>query len=170
MDTYTKLAQTTAEQYIKTGQITALPRLASDLSIQRACYVHILENPGRRLRGSYGTPLPRQSSLAQEVVANTISAINSGYGSAIRRVDLRSLIYIVAVLEPMQRISHSTQLHPHLHGLYLRSDFGKTAVLLPQRAGIDTAQDQIATAIRESGADPKQEGVTMYRFDVTYHE
>jgi AMMECR1 domain-containing protein len=170
MDLHTKLAASAAQQYIKTGQVNIKHISEPELMRQRACYIHILENPGRRQRGSYGTPLPRQSSLAQEIIINTMNAINVPHGRPFRRIDLRSLLYVVAILEPMQRISHASQLHPLKHGLYIRSDYGKSAVLLPQRPGIETSQDQIATAIRESGANLKQETITMYRFDVTYHE
>ena len=118
----------------------------------------------------YGSPLPRQSSLAQEIITNTIYAITNSHSRAIRRADLSSLSYAVAVLNPLQRISDHSQLDPHDFGLYIRSDQGKSTVLLPQRAGIETAQEQIATALRESGINERDEAVTMYRFGVTYFE
>jgi hypothetical protein len=55
------------------------------------------------------------------------------------------------------------------YGLYVRSDKNKTALLLPRRPGIDTADDQIATAIREARIDPKNETITMYRFSVVFY-
>ncbi|MFH1354293.1 MAG: AMMECR1 domain-containing protein [bacterium] len=171
MDTYTKLAKITTEHFVRQHSVLLLPSaLSLDLRRQKACYVYVYENPGRRLRAVYGEPFPRYSCLAEEIINNTVGALTKHTFPVIHRTDLASLIYIVAVLDPLQRIIDATQLHPDKFGLYLHSDQGKSAVLLPQRTGVETAQDQIATALRESGSNPRQEAITMYRFGVTYYE
>jgi len=171
MDIRAKLARSTAEHFVRTRQAPPIThRLPPELSLQRACYVYLYQKPGQRLRALYGQPLPRCSSLAEEIVANTINAISASTYLTIRRADLSSLVYSIAVLESLQRISDLSHLDPHTYGLYVSSDRGKSAVLLPQRPGIDTPQEQYATALRESGIQHEHEVTALYRFNVTYYE
>lgn len=168
---YVKLARAAAEHYVRAGELLPLPNtLPAEMLRQRACYVTVFEKPGRHVRSLFGRPLPQQPMLAQEIVVNTIEAITQSRQRLIRRADLSSLLYSVAVLGPLQRVSHVEHLHPDHFGLYLESDRGKSALLLPQRAGVETAADQVATAMREAGIDGRAEAVTMYRFEVTYFD
>ena len=171
MNAYVKLAKAATEYFIRQRQVLPLRgALSPELARQRACYVYLYANPGHRLRTMYGEPFPRQACLGQEIINHTVSALTRVTLPDIRRSDLPSIIYTVAVLEPLQRISDAAQLQPDHCGLYLHSDQGKSAIILPRRAGVDTAQDQIATAMRESGANLRQDTITMYRFVVTYYE
>ncbi len=164
-----KLARQAAEHYARTGDYLPLPQtLPHEAMLQKACFVSIIENPGRRLKGSHGSVLPRNPILAQEIVANTVEAIIRN-NIRMRPIDATSFAYEIGVLGPIERITNKEHLNPSRYGLYVRSDTGKTATLLPNRRGIDTAEEQIATAIREAGIHPKEESVTMYRFPVTYY-
>lgn len=164
---HVKLAKNAAEYFVKHHTFLPLPTtLTAELWQQRACFVSIFENPGHRLRATYGQPLPRQSSLAEEIIINASWAVKEH----IRRNDLAYLSYAVAVVEKLERITAPEHLDPLHYGLYVRSDQGKTAVLLPHRLGVETPEDQIATALRESGIDERQEAITLYRFHVTHHE
>lgn len=168
---YTKLAKSAAEYFVRQGEALPLPAaLPAELYIQRACYVSLFENPGRHLRAMHGELLPRQASLAQEIIANTIAAIDGGRLGRIRRADLSALVYAVAVLGPLERVSSAEKLDPAHFGLQVRSDRGKIAMLLPGRTGVETGQDQLATALREAAIDLSVESVVLYRFLVTYHE
>ncbi len=168
---YSKWARQAAEYFIKEGEyLVPPPYLPSDLLRQRACYVTIIENPGRKVRAMYGQALPQQASLAHEIVVNTVRALEQNPARRIRRADLPQLHFSVALLGPLQRISDVEHLSPQHSGLYVRSDRGKTALLLPQRTGIETANDQVATALREAGIVPQVESVTMYRFEVEYDD
>ena len=165
-----KLAQTAAEDFIRHGTLAPLPAaLPPELLRQKACFITIYENPGRHYRASYGTPIPHQVSLAQEIMSNTAMAIQQNPGHALRSVDLSYLKYEVAVVESLERITSASHLQPDLYGLYLRSDRDKIAVILPRRTGIESADDQLATAFRESGINTRAEAVTMYRFPVTFY-
>ncbi len=171
MSLYVKIAKSAAEYFVRTGEAMAAPSgLPIELTCQRACYVSILENPGRRLRSLYGQPLPQRPTLAEEIITNTIESILSNPLRRLRRADLSYLIYQVGLLGPLQRISDPDHLDPTYFGLYVRSSKSKSALLLPMRAGIETAQDQIATALREARIDPRNEEVSMYRFDVHYFD
>ena len=171
MSMYTKLAKSAAEHFIRTGETLPLPSaLPGELFRQRACYVSIWENPGRYLRGMAGEALPRQANLALEIIMNTVEAITAQPYRRIRQADMGYLSYQVALLGPLQRISDSEHLDPVRFGLYVKSTKGKSALLLPRRTGVETANDQIATALREAGIDTRQEEATMYRFAVSYFD
>lgn len=172
MDIRAKIAKEVAEQYVRKGVVPAVEGhlLPDELRRQQACYVYLHQKPGKRLRAMYGSPLPRQASLADEVVFNTVQAIESSGSRSIRRPDLSSLVYSVAALGPLQRISQVGQLNPDVFGLYVVSDAGKFQVMLPGRAGVETPQDQYATALRESGIDDKEEVVSFYKFAVSLYE
>lgn len=168
---YARLARGAAEHFVRSGELLPLPAaLPSELYVQRACYVSLFENPGRHLRAMYGELLPRQACLAAEIVTNTAAAIANSRLGRIRRADLSSLAYSVAILGPLQRVGGVEQLDPERFGLQVRSDRGKTATLLPQRTGVETGQDQLATALREAGINLYEESVVLYRFPVNYYE
>lgn len=166
----TKLAKQAGEYFVKTGEMLPLPAsVPHEFHIQRACYVAVLENPGRKFRSMYGAPMPRYRSLVEEVIMNTTQAMQRRPAGRFRRIDLSYLVYSVGVVGNLERITSLVHLDPQTYGLYIRSDRSKTAVLLPQRAGIETPEEQIATALRESGIDTDSESYTMYRFPVTYY-
>jgi AMMECR1 domain-containing protein len=171
MSPHAKIAKAAIEHLVRYHCLPPLPPfLPAELAVSRACYVHILQKPGRRLRAAWGHPLPQQPSLALEIMHHISTIFTSPCHRPLRRADLVSLIYSIIVLEPPQRISAISQLNPQHFGLYLRSDHGKTAVMLPGRLGIDTSHDQVATALREAGINPRAEAVTMYRFAVNRYE
>lgn len=171
MSLYVKLAKQAAEEFVTTQELlTWSAPLPAELLRQSACFVTVFENPGRHFRARYGEALPRHATIAQEIVANTVKAITDPTIRPIRRQDLSYLKYQVALVGPLQKISDPLHLDPAQVGLYVRSDQGKTAIILPQRVGIETPDDQIATAIREARIDSHQEAVSMYRFDVTYYD
>jgi AMMECR1 domain-containing protein len=168
---YGKLARSAAEYYVKFGEVLVMPaQLPLEMMRQRAAYVGIYDKTGHRMRSLYGSALPRYSTLAEEIVMNTTHALSFGNIGTIRRSDLPSLVYSVGLLGPLQRVSDTSHLDPECFGLSIRSDRGKSALLLPQRTGIETADDQIACALRESGINLRNEIVTMYRFTVEYDD
>lgn len=166
---YSKIAKQSAEYYAKTGEYLTLSiQLPQELLRQKACYVIIGEEPGHHVRSIYGSPLPNTPNLAQEIIRNTVNAIIQ-QGVQIRPADAARYTYTVGVLGFMERITSREHLMPLVYGLYIRSDMNKSAVLLPRRVGIETPDEQIATAIREAHIDPHHEVVTMYRFPVMFY-
>lgn len=162
-----KLARAAAEHYVKEQAWLPLPpALPAELNRQKACYILILQKPGEHMRALIGEPLPRHRTLAEEIIHNVTQAVMT----QVRRNDLPYLTYRVAVLEQLQRITAPEHLAPDRFGLYVRSDRGKSALVLPRRIGIETPNDQIATALREAGITPRHEALTMYRVLVTYYE
>jgi AMMECR1 domain-containing protein len=162
-----RLAHQAAESAIKNEVMLGVPTsLSPELVRQRACYVLVFENPGRRLRTLYGHVLPTTPCLGAEIIANTTKAVQGLF----RRADLPQLSFEVAVVGQLQRISDPLHLNPEQYGLYIRSEMGRIAVVLPKRPGIETGSDQIATALREGDIDVRKESITLYRFPVHFHE
>lgn len=168
---YTKLAKSAAEHFVRSQELLPVPlALPAELQRQRACYVWLFENPGRHLRAGHGTLLPQQAVLAQEIIANTVTAIMGSSFHRIRRADLSSLVYSVAVIGPLERVSSAEKVDPTHFGLQVRSDRGKIATILPRRSGVETGQEQLATALREARIDLSLESITLYRFPVDFYE
>lgn len=167
---YARLAEASARQWVLRREPLSLPEaLPPDLMRQQACYVTIYEDPGQRFRAMYGTPLPATACLAQEIINNTTQALVQEAHRNIRQADLNDLHFEVAVLGPLERIGGPEHLDIKRFGVYVRSDRGKSSVVLPHRVGIESAAEQFATALRESGASTRTESVTFYRFSVIYH-
>lgn len=168
---YARLAEGAARQYIVHAARSSEPAtLTTDLRRQQACYVTIYQDPGRRFRSLYGTPLPTKANLAEEIIANTVAALEREPHWSPRQADLHDLHFEVALLGPLERIGGPEHLDPKRFGVYVRSDRLRSAVILPHRLGIETAEEQFATALRESGIDVRHEAATFYRFTVAYYD
>jgi len=166
-----RLARDAAEQYIKHGVLIDVPdRLPAVLMQQRACYVTLFEKPGRHIRAVFGRPTPSRPTLAHEVVFNTAQAIYLSSSARIRKADIPYLAFSVGIVGPLERILAPEHLDPAKFGLYVLSDRGKSTVILPERTGIDTGDEQISTAFREADIIPSKEAVTMYRFSVEHYD
>lgn len=168
---YVKLARSAAEYYVRRKRILPTPiHVPRELAQQRACFVGAFENPGRHVRFFYGSPLPSQPTLAQEIIMNTCRGLTSASSGGVRQADLVYLQYGVSVLGPLERVSAPEHLNPHRFGLFVRSDMNKAIYVLPGRVGIETGADQIATALREADIDLRRESVNLYRFLVRTYE
>lgn len=166
-----KYAHMAAEHAVQYGGCMPVPSvIPTELMRQAACYVTVYENPGRHIRAMWGSPLPRKASLAQEIISNTTEAIRKQQTGALRKIDLPCLSYSIAVLGTLERVTSKQHLNPQTHGLYLTSDTGKKAVILSQRIGVTTVDEQLATATREACIDWQNETVTMYRFSTEHYD
>lgn len=167
---YVKLAEQAARHFVMQRSEFPIPSyLSSDLRRQQACYVTIYEDPGQRFRTMHGAPLPTTPTLAQEIVKNTVIALEHEVNRSVRQADLNSFHFEVAVLGPLERIGGPEHLDPRRYGAYVRSDRGKSSVILPHRVGVETAQEQFATVMRESNISLQNESATFYRFAVAYY-
>ncbi len=168
---FSRLARSAGEHFIATGEAYPMPQfLAPELQRASACFISIYENPGRYLRAHFGQATPRYHTIAEEIIFNVTQALRTARGRKLTKADMVALQYIVAVLGPLERINGAVHLDPNFYGLYIRSDRNKTGLVLPRRLGIETGEEQIATALRESGIDSRSEAVSFYRFQVEYFE
>jgi uncharacterized protein (TIGR00296 family) len=203
MNPHIQLAQKAIETYLKTGQILEVPKDLSEEVLKKKAGVFVSlhkknvssTSPGvSELRGCIGTFLPTKENIAQEIIANAISAaFRDPRFSPVFLDELPSLEISVDVLsepslchpgrnEPLERNrngerpigSHSRQqihkysqyLNPKKYGILVRSPDGRSGLLLPDLPTIDTPKEQITIACQKAGLDPLVDKFEIYRFTV----
>ncbi|HET6671618.1 MAG TPA: AmmeMemoRadiSam system protein A [Pyrinomonadaceae bacterium] len=161
------LARAAVEQFVREG--TELKVSATDselLQARAACFVSLKTLDGE-LRGCIGTIEPALDTLADEVVANAISAATRDPRFApVAPEELASLRYSVDVLSATE----STQmgdLDPAIYGVIVEDEVGlQRGLLLPALEGIDTAVRQVEIASRKAGITPGTP-IRLRRFSVS---
>ncbi|MHB9002727.1 MAG: AmmeMemoRadiSam system protein A, partial [Coriobacteriia bacterium] len=119
------------------------------------------------LRGCIGTILPVHENLAQEVVANAISAATGDPRfDPLTPGELVDLDIKVDVLRAPESCTID-DLDPAVYGVIASSGF-RRGLLLPDLEGVDTIEQQLAIACRKGGIVPG-EPVELQRFQVDRH-
>jgi AmmeMemoRadiSam system protein A/AmmeMemoRadiSam system protein B len=160
------LARRAVETFVRSGKIYDAREAACDLLSSRTpCFVSLKTLSGD-LRGCIGTIEPGKDSLAEEIVANAISAAtNDPRFEPVREVELSNLRYSVDVLFPFEPASME-ELDPAVFGVIVEDESGsRRGLLLPDIPGIVDAQQQVEIAARKAGIAPG-EPVKLYRFRV----
>lgn len=157
------LARRAIEAFVRTGEILKAP--AESFPSPAACFVCIKTCEGE-LRGCIGTIEPSKQSLAEEIIANAISAATRDPRfPPIRPAELSYLRYSVDVLyEPEPTIFDD--LDPKIYGVIVEEDGGsRRGLLLPDIEGIETARQQVEIATRKAGIPPGR-ALKLSRFRV----
>jgi MEMO1 family protein len=148
----TALARRTIEAYVSAGEILKAP---ADLLPERAaCFVSIKTDDGS-LRGCIGTIEPMQESLAEEIIANAISAATRDPRfPPISPSELSHLRYSVDVLYEPEPATFD-ELDSKTYGVIVEDMNGtRRGLLLPDIEGIETASQQVEIAARKAGIRP----------------
>jgi len=158
------LARQTIEAFVREKKVISAPEKLSELLNQRAaCFVSIKTLDGD-LRGCIGTIEPEKNTLAEELIANAISAATRDPRfPPVRAVELPSLKYSVDVLSQPELV-RLEDLDPNVYGVIVEDQDGvRRGLLLPNLEGIDTAAKQVEIASRKAGIPPGTE-VKLWRF------
>jgi AmmeMemoRadiSam system protein A/AmmeMemoRadiSam system protein B len=165
------LACRAVETFIRDRRIIEPPVGLGAQLLQReaACFVSIKTVDGQ-LRGCIGTIEPTQPTLAEELIANAISAATRDPRfPPVAADELSHLCYSVDVLskpEPAQ----FEDLNPAIFGLIVEDETGtQRGLLLPDIEGIETAAQQVEIATRKAGITPSTtttSSLKLYRFRV----
>ena len=169
-DDYVRLARMSIEHFVRTHSFASLPSdLPQELIEKRAGAFVSIKKYGK-LRGCIGTFLPAQKTLAEEIFYNAVSAAaHDGRFEPIEEGELNRLVYSVDVLSMPEPIESAAQLNPKIYGVIVKSlTDNRRGLLLPDLAGIDTAEDQIAIAREKARIQPK-EAIALARFTVERH-
>ena len=153
------LARLAVETFVRTGKQISAPEKPSALLAARAgCFVSIKtrkadENP--ELRGCIGTIEPTRQGLAEEIIANAINAATRDPRfSPVAAEELPELRYSVDVLEAPEPTTFA-DLDPKVYGVIVEDESENfRGLLLPDIAGVDTAERQVEIAARKAGIDP----------------
>jgi AmmeMemoRadiSam system protein A len=118
------------------------------------------------LRGCIGTIEPSKESLAEEIVANAISAaIGDPRFDPVSPAELANLRYSVDVLFPAEP-AEMEDLDPKIFGVIVEDESGsRRGLLLPDIPGVDDAEQQVEIAARKAGI-PHGEPIKLSRFKV----
>ena len=169
-DDYVRLARMSIEHFVRTHSFASLPSdLPQELIEKRAGAFVSIKKYGK-LRGCIGTFLPAQKTLAEEIFYNAVSAAaHDGRFEPIEEHELNRLVYSVDVLSMPEPIESAAQLNPKIYGVIVKSlTDNRRGLLLPDLAGLDTAEDQIAIAREKARIQPK-EAIALARFTVERH-
>ncbi|MEP6717974.1 MAG: AmmeMemoRadiSam system protein A [bacterium] len=149
------LARRAVETFTRTGKQISVPTNPAEILITRAaCFVSIKTRAGE-LRGCIGTIEPVKETLGEELVANAISAATRDPRfvpvTEDELPDLKYSVDILAALEP----ATFADLDPAVYGVIVEDESGKfRGLLLPDIAGVDTAEQQVDIAARKAGIPP----------------
>ena len=160
------LARRAVETYIREGELIDPPESRSRLLAARApCFVCLKTRDGE-LRGCIGTIEPVKTSLAEEIVANAVSAaISDPRFDPVRENELDDLVYSVDVLLAAEP-AVIEDLDPKVFGVIVEDESeSRRGLLLPDIPGVDTAEQQVEIASRKAGI-PHGTPVKLSRFKV----
>lgn len=170
-DSYIKLARQSVESWVKTHKKLALPDgLPAEMLDSRAGAFVSLHKYGE-LRGCIGTIAPTCSNIAEEIIANGISA--SSRDPRFPPVTVDELPYLtisVDILKTPERIDSPEELDVKKYGVICSTADGRKGLLLPNLEGVDTVEDQINIACQKGRIDPISDNVILHRFEVIRHE
>ncbi len=160
------LARQAVETFVRSEQILTPPPSTDEfLSSPAPCFVSLKTLSGE-LRGCIGTIEPARGTLAQEIIANAISAAtNDPRFDPVRPEELANLRYSVDVLFPPEETVMS-DLDPSVYGVIVEDESGtRRGLLLPDIPGIDNAEQQVEIAARKAGIR-SDEAIRLCRFKV----
>jgi AmmeMemoRadiSam system protein A/AmmeMemoRadiSam system protein B len=159
------LARQAVENFIRAGDILEPGTTGGLLEARAPCFVSLKTLKGE-LRGCIGTIEPVKNTLAQEIVANAISAaVNDPRFDSVGENELSNLVYSVDVLLPAEPAAIE-DLDPAIFGVIVEDESGsRRGLLLPDIPGVDNAQQQVEIATRKAGIPPGTP-VRLSRFKV----
>ncbi len=160
------LARNAVETFIRSGNILAPQESTKGLLASPApCFVCLKTLDGE-LRGCIGTIEPARETLAEEIVANAISAaMNDPRFDPVKAAELSNLRYSVDVLFPAEP-TEMKDLDPAVYGVIVEDEGGsRRGLLLPDIPGIDNAEQQVDIAVRKAGIG-RDERIRLWRFKV----
>lgn len=165
---YVNLARRSLEHFVLTGRMMSTPdNLPAELKKRAGVFVSLKQRG--HLRGCIGTFAPTKASIAEEIIANAVSA-----GSADPRFfpveadELNDLVYSVDILSEPEPVEDLKELDPKKYGVILRRGH-RSGLLLPDLDGVETVEEQVSIAKQKAGIR-MEEPVEMYRFSVTRYK
>ena len=160
------LAREAVETFVHTGDETSPPLDTRGILAARApCFVSLKTLTGD-LRGCIGTIEPVKDTLAQEIIANAISAAtHDPRFPPVRDEELSNLRYSVDVLLPSEP-AVIQELDPLIYGVIVEDESGsRRGLLLPDIPGVESAEEQVEIAARKAGI-PRGVPLKLSRFKV----
>lgn len=163
-----RLARMSIEAYVTRGEVLAPPEDPCEEMRQRAG-VFVSLHCADGLRGCIGTIDPVCDCVAEEIIANAISAATRDPRfSPVRPDELDGLDISVDVLTTPEPVAGLDDLDPAVYGVIVQCG-SRRGLLLPDLEGVDDAKTQVAIALRKAWIKPN-EPYTLYRFRVVRYQ
>jgi AmmeMemoRadiSam system protein A/AmmeMemoRadiSam system protein B len=165
LDDLALLARKAVETFTREKfQIQPEAHLSPLLRAPSPCFVSLKTLDGE-LRGCIGTIEATKQSLAEEIIANAISAsTRDPRFSEVTEGELTNLRYSVDVLMPSEP-AEMDDLDPRVFGVIVEDEDGRRGLLLPDIPGVDDARQQVEIATRKAGIRPGAP-IQLFRFRV----
>ena len=158
-----KLAKETVEHYVKGEGFHPPEELTSEMQQRAGIFVTIRK--GGELRGCIGTIKPAMPNIAEEIIANAISASNRDPRfPPVQSQELPKLTYSVDILTKPEPVISIENLDPKRYGIIIESG-KRRGLLLPDIEGINTVGLQIRVCRQKAGIS-LNESIKLYRFQV----
>ena len=173
-DPYVSLAQMSLEYYLINRKPLPINEAIEKLDLPEEMLksksgVFVSLKKDGQLRGCIGTIGPVTNSIAEEIIANSISAgVKDRRFNPVTLSELEELVFSVDVLFPAEAISDSSMLDVKKYGVIVESGY-KRGLLLPNLEGVDSIAHQIDISLSKAGIS-KDEEYKMERFEVIRHE
>lgn len=169
MDVFVELAKNTIKEYLEKNRLPDTKNLPPELKEKRAgCFVSLHTKEGE-LRGCVGTILPVYKNLAGEIISNAIAACQDGRFPKVTKKEVTNINPKVDILSEPEEIANKNFLDPKKYGVIVKSQDGRTGLLLPNLKEIDSANQQITIARQKAGI-LEEEPICLYRFTTERHE
>lgn len=163
---HVRLARKSLEYYVINEEPIEPPKNLSDKLLNNKMGAFVTLKKHGILRGCIGSILPTQSSLAEEIIVNAISAgVRDPRFLPVTKDELVELEYSVDLLDSPEPITSIKELDTKKYGVIVSKDFRK-ALLLPNLEGVDTPEEQVNIALEKAGIK-NHEDYKMERFKVT---
>ncbi len=160
---FVKLAIEAIDHYTKSGEtLAASENLPPEQKTPRGVFVSIKKSG--RLRGCIGTIRPVRENLAEEIIANAVSAaardprFDPVADSELEQLDIT--VDVLTVPEPVEDVS---ELDPKKYGIIVSREY-QQGVLLPD-IGVKTVAEQIEICRQKADITPGEE-VEIQKFEV----
>jgi AmmeMemoRadiSam system protein A len=158
-----KLAKEVVESHVREGKTTKPRELTPEMRERAGVFVSLHEHG--QLRGCIGTFEPKQKNVAEEIIANAISASTMDPRfPAVTEPELDDLEYSVDILTAPEPVTDLSQLDAKEYGVIVESGW-RRGLLLPDLESVDSVEEQIAICRLKAGISAG-EPVNLYRFQV----
>jgi hypothetical protein len=163
MSPLVRLARETVETYVREHRmVKPPPELPPEMTERAGVFVSIKKDG--QLRGCIGTFEPSRPSVAEEIIANAISAATRDPRFLpISPPELDHLSYSVDVLTTPEPAEFD-ELDPKKYGVIAECGW-RRGLLLPDLEGVETAKDQVSICCQKAGIGPN-EPVKLSKFQV----
>lgn len=162
------LARRAVETFVRERRVIEPPQdlESPTLQIPAACFVSLKTDDGS-LRGCIGTVEPTQGSLAEELIANAVSAATRDPRfPPVGADELPRLRYSVDVLSEPEP-ARFQDLDPKVFGVIVEDEQGfRRGLLLPDIEGVESALQQVEIAARKAGISTAGSPLKLSRFRV----